>query len=91
MSVKGNKLRKYLSKDIPKVMSLVSVSKDKPLSIRERGGNMPDLNGWKQVGYFGSYGIFAKDEFRRLVDITTGKVAIEYSVPGEISSAKNWV
>jgi hypothetical protein len=72
-------------------MSLVSVSKDKPLSSRERSGNMPDLNGWEQLGYFSSYCIFAKNELRRLVDTTTGQVIIEYSIPGGNGNAKNRV
>ena len=42
--------------------------------------NVDDFTGWKQVGYFSSYDIFAKDELRRLVDIATGKIVIEYSV-----------
>ena len=53
--------------------------------------NADDFTGWKQVGNFSSYCIFAKDELRRLVDSTTGKVAIEYSVPGGNSNAEKWV
>ena len=53
--------------------------------------NVDDFTGWKQVGNFSSYCIFAKDELRRLVDLTTGKVAIEYSVPGGNRNAKNMV
>ena len=39
---------------------------------------MPDLNGWKQVGYFSSYGIFAKNDLRRLVDSATGRIIAQY-------------
>jgi hypothetical protein len=72
-------------------MSLVSVSKDKPLSSRERSGNMPDLNGWKQVGCFGFNNIYMKNELRRLVDTTTGQVIIEYFISGGNGNAKNRV
>ena len=51
--------------------------------------NVDDFTGWEQVGNFSSYCIFAKDELRRLVDLTTGKLVIEYSINGGNGNAKN--
>lgn len=91
MSVKGSKSRKNASKDRPKVMSLVSVPKDKLSSSRERSGNMPDLNGWKRVGDYSSYAIYAKGELRRLINTTTEQLIIEYLIPRRNSNAINYV
>ena len=41
---------------------------------------MPDLNGWKQVGYYGSYFIYASGDIRRLVDPATGRIITQYNV-----------
>jgi hypothetical protein len=62
-------------------MSLVSVSKDKLSSSRGRSGNMPDLNGWKQVGYYGSCVIYASGDIRRLVDPAAGHIACQFRIP----------
>jgi hypothetical protein len=62
-------------------MSLVSVSKDKLSSIRERSGNMPDLNGWKQVGYYGSCFIYASGDIRRLIDPAAGRITFQFRMP----------
>ena len=43
--------------------------------------HIDDLKGWKRVGYYGSYSIFAKGELRRLVNITTRELITEYLIP----------
>ena len=69
----------------------VGITTEQNTKTTVKTSNLDDFTGWKQVGNFSSYGIFAKDELRRLVDPTTGRVAIEYSVPGGKSNDKNLV
>ena len=50
----------------------------KPASTRKTGDNTPDLNGWKRIGDFGSYVIYASGDVRRLIDPNTGRVIAQY-------------
>ena len=50
-----------------------------------------DLTGWEQVSSFGSYFIYTKKELRRVVNKTTSRVIIEYSIPRVNDYAKNGV
>ena len=51
---------------------------NKPKPTRGTDDNRADLNGWKRVGQYASYLIYAKDNKRRLVDQKTGKSILEY-------------
>lgn len=68
----------------------VGVAPDHNTELTVITRNVDELTGWKWVGYFSSYGIFAKDELRRVVDAITGRVIVEYSIPGETVTLKTW-
>jgi len=53
---------------------------NKPEPTGETGDNRTDLTGWKRVGEYASYFIYAKDNKRRLVDQKTGKSVLEYLI-----------
>ena len=42
---------------------------------------MTDLNGWKHVGYHGSFRFYVRDNERRLVDPKRGQTTFRYWVP----------
>jgi hypothetical protein len=50
----------------------------KPASARKTGDNTPGLNGWKRIGDFGSYVIYASGDLRHLVDPNTGRIIAQY-------------
>jgi muconolactone delta-isomerase len=52
----------------------------KPESNRGTDDNRTDLTGWKRVGEYASYIIYAKDNRRRLVEQKTGKFVLEYVI-----------
>ena len=58
----------------------IMTSTDNPEPTGETGDNRKDLSGWKHVGEYASYLIYAKDNKRRLVDQKTGRTVIEYSI-----------
>ena len=44
---------------------------------------MTDLNEWQRVCNYGSYLLFAKGDYRRLIDPVTGRIQIQYIVNHE--------
>lgn len=53
---------------------------DKPEPNTGTGDNRTDLSGWKRVGEYASYIIYAKGNKRRLVEQKTGKFVLEYVI-----------
>jgi hypothetical protein len=52
----------------------------KPEPMGETGDNRTDLSGWKRVGEYAPYIIYAKGNKRRLVEQETGKFVLEYVI-----------
>lgn len=42
--------------------------------------NIPQIDGWKYVGHFGTYVIYRNDNKRRLIEPETGILISEYTV-----------
>ena len=59
--------------------STLGNNKDLPLP-KGNDKSMKGLNGWTNVGYYGSCQIYAKGNKRRLVDPKTGQTTFEYEV-----------
>ncbi len=59
-------------------MSSVERLTNKPTSASKTGDNTPGLNGWKRIGGFGSYVIYASGDIRRLIEPNTGRVIAQY-------------
>lgn len=61
----------------PEEIEPIRTTADKPEPTRETGDNRTNLSGWKLVGEYASYLIYAKDNKRRPVDQKTGKTILE--------------
>jgi len=62
-------------------MSSRALSTHKYVSAKVTGNNIPNLKGWKYVGYYGSDLIYALDNIRRLIDPVTGQVTFQFRLP----------
>ncbi len=61
-------------------MSSKELSTQEPVPARGTARSVTDLKGWEQVGYYGFYLIYGKENKRWLVDSKTGQSTFEYTV-----------
>ena len=64
-----------------KLTSPKLLKKHVPAENLPTNGGIANLKGWKKVGYYSSYFIYASGDIRRLVDPAAGRVIVQYRTP----------
>ena len=64
-----------------KLTSPKLLNKHVPAENFQTNGGIASLKGWKQVGFYSSYFIYASGDIRRVIDPAAGRIIVQYRTP----------